>query len=155
MVDATGYVVASGAGNTWDMEPGRPAVFKLLSQDTGGSIAVFEETVPAGAGTPLHRHRNSDEVLLVQRGEFSFRLGERQMRVSPGAWVFIPRGSIHGWRNIGAEEGQLANIFAPATDAAAFEEMRLQGRPVPEIDPAVRDEIFQRNGYEFITWDWS
>jgi quercetin dioxygenase-like cupin family protein len=148
------YVVPANEGHSWDMEPGRPAVFKLLSENTGGGIAVFEEVVPAGAGTPLHTHRTSDEVLFVQDGEFSFRLGEEQMQVAAGAWVFIPRGSVHGWRNSGNVEGRLLNIFTPAADAKAFEEMRLQGKPVPEVDPAIRDEIFRRNGYEFITWEW-
>lgn len=151
---SAGYVVAASDGAAWDMEPGRPVVFKLLSEQTGGSIAVFEEAVPVGAGTPLHIHHTSDEVLFVQAGEFTFRLGETQQQVSAGAWVFIPLGSAHGWRNSGTSEGRLLNIFTPAAGAKAFEEMRLQGVPVPEVDPALRIEIFKRNGYEFLTWEW-
>jgi quercetin dioxygenase-like cupin family protein len=136
------------------MEPGRPAVFKLLADQTAGNIAVFEEAVPVGMGTPLHIHRTSDEVLHVQAGDFRFQLAGEQRQVCAGAWVYIPRGWVHGWRNTGTTEGQLLNIFAPAAGARAFEEMRRQGKPVPEIDPSIRDEIFARNGYEFITWDW-
>ena len=58
------------------MEPGRPAAFKLMCEETGGNIAVFEEVVPPGGGTPLHIHRTSDEVIYVVSGEFAFRLGE-------------------------------------------------------------------------------
>jgi len=61
---------------------------------------------------------------------------------------------VHGWRNSGTEDGYLLNIFAPAAGARAFEELMRQGKYIPEIDPAIRDEIFERNGYEFITWDW-
>ena len=42
-VEPKGYVVASNEGPVWDMETGRPAAFKLLSEHTGGKIAVFEE----------------------------------------------------------------------------------------------------------------
>lgn len=150
----TGFVVGQSEGDAWDMEPGRPVVFKLLGERTGGSIAIFEEAVPAGAGTPLHVHHTSDEVLYVQAGSFTLRLGDEQQSVEAGSWIFIPLGSLHGWRNHGATEGRLLNIFAPAAGARAFEQMRLQGVPVPDVDPAVRAEIFQSNGYEFITWEW-
>jgi quercetin dioxygenase-like cupin family protein len=148
------YVVAPGEGPVWDMEPGRPTAFKLMSESTGGKIATFEETVPPGAGTPLHIHHTSDEIIYVASGEFDFRLGDDIERVASGAWVFIPLGSVHGWRNRGGEAGHLLNIFCPGAGAKAFEEMRLQGVPVPEVDAAKRDEIFRRHGYEFLTWDW-
>lgn len=154
MAGLKGYVVASGEGPVWDMEPGRPAFFKLLSDATGERIAVFEEIVPPGAGTPLHVHRTSDEVLFIISGEFTFRLGDETKRVSAGAWVFVPLGTLHGWRNSGTEDGRAAFIFTPGAGAKAFEEMRLQGKPIPDIEPSVREAIFQRHGYEFVTADW-
>ena len=66
-IEPRGYAVAKNEGDVWEMEPGRLAVFKLLAMQTGGSVAVFEETVPVGAGTPLHIHRTSDEILYVHR----------------------------------------------------------------------------------------
>lgn len=152
--NSRGYAVAPTEGPSWDMEPGRPAVFKLLSEETGEKIAVFEEIVPPGAGTPLHIHRTSDEVIHVQSGEFTFRLGEEAKIVTSGSWVFIPLGSVHGWRNSGTEDGRVSFIFTPGAGAKAFEEMRFQGIPLPDIDPAIRSEIFERHGYEFITWEW-
>ena len=153
-VASKGYVVASEEGPTWDMEPGRPAAFKLMCEETGGNIAVFEEVVPPGGGTPLHIHRTSDEVIYVVSGEFAFRLGEELRRVLGGSWVFIPLGSVHGWRNSGREDGRLFFIFTPGAGAKAFEEMRLHDIPLPDIDPVKRDEIFERHGYETVTWDW-
>lgn len=153
-VQPKAYCIARDEGPLWDMEPGRSVVFKLLSEQTGGKIAVFEETVPAGAGTPLHIHRTSDEALYVQSGDFTFRLGDGQRQVSAGAWVFIPLGALHGWRNSGVTAGQLLNIFTPAAGARAFEELSLQGKPIAELDPAIRDDIMARHGYEFVTWDW-
>ena len=149
-----GFIVASHEGPTWDMEVGRPAVFKLLSDRTGGKIAVFEEIVPSGMGTPLHIHHTADEVIYVVSGEFSVRLGETTRTASAGSWIFIPLGSVHGWRNASPENGRVFFIFAPGAGAVAFEEMRYQGMPLPDIDPKVSSEIFERNGYEFITWEW-
>jgi quercetin dioxygenase-like cupin family protein len=93
---SNGYVVASSEGPVWDMVPGRPVSLKLLCDQTGGNIAVFEEVVPPGIGTSLHIHRTSDEVIHILSGEFTVPLGERSQRVAAGAWIFIPRGSAHG-----------------------------------------------------------
>lgn len=88
-VDAVGLIVASHEGPRWNMEVGRPAVFKLLSEQTSGRIAVLEEIVPPGMGTPLHLHRTSDEVIYVLSGQFSVRLGEKTQTVSADSWIFI------------------------------------------------------------------
>lgn len=66
-------IVPDGVGERWEMEPGRPATFRVLSSQTGGAAAVFEERVPPGAGTPLHIHHTSDELILVRSGSFRFR----------------------------------------------------------------------------------
>lgn len=153
-LEPKGYVVTSVEGPVWEMEPGRPAAFKLLSEHTGGNIAVFEEVVPPGGGTPLHIHRTSDEVIYVLSGDFTFRLGEDTKRVLGGSWVFIPLGSVHGWRNIGISDARMFFIFTPGDGATAFEEMRLQQLTIPEIDPVVRAQIFERHGYETVELDW-
>ena len=60
-----GLVVLPGEEFVWKMEPDRVATFKLLSEQTGDSVAVFEELIPAGFGTALHRHHTSDEAMCV------------------------------------------------------------------------------------------
>jgi quercetin dioxygenase-like cupin family protein len=149
-----GFIVASHEGPTWDMEVGRPATFKLLSDQTGGRMGVFEETVPPLMGTPLHIHHTSDEAIYIVSGQFSVRLGERTHAASAGSWIFIPLGSVHGWRNSGTEDGRMFYIFSPAAGARPFEEMRLQHTPLPDITPAVRDEIFARHGHEMVAFEW-
>ena len=149
-----GYVVASHEGSVWNMQPGRPAIFELFAEQTGGRIAVFEEAVPPGAGTALHLHRNADEVLYVVSGDFTFRLGEVSQSVAVGSWVFVPLGSVHGWRNSGSEDGRLFSIFTPGDGAKPFEEMGREGKSLPEIDVVTRDAIFARYGMEVITRNW-
>jgi hypothetical protein len=45
-------------------------------------------------------------------------------------------------------------MFAPGGGAKSFEELCRQGKSLPEIDPVVRAEIFERNGHTVITRDW-
>lgn len=151
---AAGYIATRTDGPVWDMAPGRPAVFKLLCDQTGGSIAVFEEVLPPGSGTPLHIHYTSDEVIHFYSGKFIVRLGEETKQVGEGDWVFIPRGLLHGWRNVGDTDGRAFFIFTPGSGAKTVEEMRFLGKFAIDIDPADRDEIWKRYGTEFVTRDW-
>jgi quercetin dioxygenase-like cupin family protein len=131
-------------GQFGTMAPGRLAIFKLLCDQTGGSIAIFEEVLPPGSGTPLHIHS----------GEFIVRFGTETKPAGEGAWIFIPRGLLHGWRNIGDADGRAFFIFTPGGGAKTVEEMRFLGKFARDIDPADRDEIWTRNGTEFVTQDW-
>src|SRR5688572_18080397 len=121
----SGRIVAPNAGSVWDMEPGRPTTFKLIGEDTGGSAAVFEESVPVGAGTPLHIHHASDEIIHLLAGQLTLKLGPRTTHIDSGTWVFIPRGTAHGWRNTGNTPAHAAFVFTPADSAKFFEQLRL------------------------------
>ena len=149
-----GYVVTPEQGPVWEMEPGRPTTFRLLSEQTGDSVAVFEEVVPVGGGTPLHIHPTSDEVIYVLAGEFTFKIGERVAKGSAGACVFIPRGVAHGWRNTGNEAGKATFTFTPAGGAKFFEALRLLQIPITSIDPTTLEMYCQRYGYELVAFDW-
>jgi quercetin dioxygenase-like cupin family protein len=151
---AEGCIVTSSEGPVWDMVPGRPVAFRLLCDQTGGSIAVFEEVVPPGLGTSLHIHWTSDEAIHFLEGDFTVRIGEETRSVSAGTWVFIPRGTAHGWRNSGSGSGRATFIFTPGDGAKYVEEQRHYGKPGPEVDPAVRDVLRQRHGFEIISRDW-
>ncbi len=147
-------VVPDGVGERWEMEPGRRATFRILSGQTGGTAAVFEETVPPGAGTPLHIHHTSEELIQVRSGTFRFRTGESSADVGPNGWVFVPRGLVHAWRNVGTDDGELSFVFTPAAGAVCFEELRMHGTHIPEIAEDVLIATFTRSGYELVSFDW-
>jgi quercetin dioxygenase-like cupin family protein len=148
---AQSLIVQPGEGRVWNMEPGsRPATFKLLSDQTGGSISVFEEIVPMGGGAPLHIHPDSDEVIQIVTGDFTIRLGEQVTKVGAGGWVFIPRGVAHAWKNSGSEDARAIYIFTPAQNAKFFEELSKFNLPMWSIDPANFESYAQRYGYQLI-----
>lgn len=148
-------IVSPDAGPVWDMEPGRPTIFKLTSEETGGSAAVFEESVPVGAGTPLHKHHASDELIHLTGGELTLKLGSRTTVIGSGTWVFIPRGTPHAWRNTGSTAAHASFVFAPAESAKFFEQLRLLAQPIPSIPPEVLADLCQRFGYELVSFEWT
>lgn len=127
--------------------------FKLLSGQSE-HIAVFEEVVPSGAQTPLHVHRDSDEVIHVLSGELSIRIDDQLTTAGTGSWAFIPRGTQHGWKNSGTMPATAAYMFAPGRGAAFFEALAQLGQPMARIDPATLGALSARHGYELVAFEW-
>src|SRR5436309_15153842 len=105
-METQGIVVLPGQGSVWNMSPGRSAALKLLGGATGGSVMLFEETVPAGTMSTIHLHHDSDEVAYVLSGEATFTIGEELTVGAPGSCAYMPRRVPHAWENSGAEAGR-------------------------------------------------
>jgi quercetin dioxygenase-like cupin family protein len=70
--------------------------FRLEGQESGGSVAVFEFDVPAGARVPAaHSHDAYDETIYGLEGVLTWTVDGEQTDVGPGEVLFIPRGVVH------------------------------------------------------------
>jgi len=114
-------VLGPGEGETLVNAVGGSVTFKARTSDTGGSMAVLETTVPPGEGPPLHLHANEDEVIYVLEGDLQFRAGADLHPAPSGAFVFIPRGLHHTWRNVGDGPARLLIVFTPSGMERFFE----------------------------------
>jgi mannose-6-phosphate isomerase-like protein (cupin superfamily) len=146
-MDAKGLVVQPGEGVVWNMAPGRSAALKLQNAETAGVMA-FEETAPAGTDTTFHLHHDSDELIYVLSGEFTFKIDDRVTTGGPGTCAFIPRGVGHAWKNTGAEPGRALFLYTPGGAGRMFEEARRLERPVSAMDDREIAEFFKRFGWE-------
>src|SRR6202023_923460 len=94
---------------------GARAVFKAVGDDTGGRFAILESRPAPGApGLPRHGHRRSDEALYVVEGQVVIDIGDRSRNAPAGTFAFIPRGTVHRFRNPGPLPARVLVIFAPA-----------------------------------------
>lgn len=65
-------------------------------------LCCGDRSVPARrARSACSFHPRTDEGFYVADGEATFLLGDREHRVSNGAFVFIPRGTVHTVWNSG------------------------------------------------------
>jgi mannose-6-phosphate isomerase-like protein (cupin superfamily) len=149
-MNSSGLVVLPGEGLVWQMEPDRSATFRLLSEQTGNSVAIFEELIPAAFGTALHLHHTSDEAMCVLGGEFSFKIGDSITRGGVGTWAFMPRETPHAWKNSGPGVGRALFMFTPGDAGKLFEELRRLQLPFMTADPAVIGPLLQRYGWEIL-----
>ena len=89
--------------------------FLLESADTNGSVAMFEFGVPAGAKVPLpHYHEHYDETIYGIEGVITFTVEGKPIDIAPGESYFIPRGAVHGFNNLRAENAKALAVITPA-----------------------------------------
>src|SRR6266498_339417 len=66
--------------------------YKMVSPDTGGTLAVMEVEIPSGTLVKPHNHSREDEFSLVLSGTVGVRIGDQVLEAGPGAYLAKPRG---------------------------------------------------------------
>lgn len=144
---AEGFVVPAGGGRHFSSPtPGRSFFLKLLGRETGESIMMFEETLPAGTASLLHLHHGSDEVAWVLSGELTFMIGDAVTVGGPGTCAFMPRDVPHAWKNTGSEAGRVLFLYTPAVAGGLIEALS-ERRPA---DGNERQALFERYRWEVV-----
>jgi len=90
---------------------------------THGGYFLVHSVVPPGGGPPAHIHTREEEAFYLLRGELVFQLGDREVTVSAGAFVNVPRGTKHRFYNAAGVDAELLFWFAPAGIEGLFEEL--------------------------------
>lgn len=78
-------------------------LLKATGDQTEGRFAVMELRAPKGFASPLHIHRNEDELLVVVSGEVRVQHGEAVIEAVAGSLVYGPRDVPHAFRVDSAE----------------------------------------------------
>jgi quercetin dioxygenase-like cupin family protein len=95
--------------------PGAITLRILLSgAQTDGSIAVFEDTVQPGIGPGRHIHLGQDETFHFLDGQFDVEIDGLLHHMAPGDTAFVPRGTVHAFKNVGETVGTVRYVFSPA-----------------------------------------
>lgn len=95
--------------------PGAITLKILLSgDDTSGTLAVFEDIVEPGVGPGRHIHHEQDETFFFLEGRFDVEVGGVLHHMEAGDVAFVPRGTIHAFKNVGDTQGRVRYVFSPA-----------------------------------------
>jgi quercetin dioxygenase-like cupin family protein len=124
--------------------------FLLEGEASGGSVAVFEFDVPAGARVPAaHSHDGYEETIYGLEGVLTWTLDGRQTDVGPGEVLCIPRGVVHRFDNDHGVDATMLAIVSPGIlgpgyfrEMVAVVEAATGGPP----DPAALAEVMRRHG---------
>jgi quercetin dioxygenase-like cupin family protein len=94
-------------------------LWKASSEETGGSLMLFEDHMSQGKATPLHIHANEDEVLYVLEGEILVHIDGQNHRVGPRGLAFAPRGVPHAFL-VTSPEARLLCLETPGSAEAFY-----------------------------------
>jgi quercetin dioxygenase-like cupin family protein len=138
-------------GTSEEIRIGQLAIrFLLEGKDSGGSVAVFELDVPAGAKVPVaHSHDGYEETIYGLKGVLTLTVEGRQTDVGPGDVLCIPRGAVHRFDNGHGVDSKTLAIVSPGIlgpdyfrEIAAVVNAAAGGPP----NPVALAEVMRRHG---------
>lgn len=92
---------------------GNLIIYKVTAEETGGAYSLFEGLVRPREGTPPHIQHREDECFCVLEGEFEFLTGEEVLRARSGSLLYVPRGTLHAFENVGERVGRVLISHTP------------------------------------------
>ena len=148
MASKPARVVSPAEGKTMNVM-GHTATIKLGRDETNGDYYVFEVVSPPGLGIPPHVHQHEDEVIFVAEGEYAIVLGDEIFTAKAGATLHFPRGTPHGFQNVGATPGKTLWHVTPGANFEPFFD-ELGALPSGPPDLAYVAALFGRYGMEIL-----
>ena len=137
---ADGYALAPGDGERiWSV--GDTMTLMATGASTGGGLLLLENLTAPGGGPPPHLHTREDEFFYVVDGSFEIRIGDELHALGPGGFAFVPRGTVHNFRNTADTPSRILVGFTPAGIEGFFRESgrsAVDDGPAPGVD---EDEI--------------
>ena len=122
----------------------------ITGEQTGGTLTVMFDETPPGGGPPPHVHSNEDELFLVVEGRISYFVEGQWTEVGVGGAVYLPRGNMHCYRNMGTTPSRHWILTTPSGFEGFFarcaDEFAKTGGP--DMQRIV--EIHQEHGIELV-----
>jgi pimeloyl-ACP methyl ester carboxylesterase/quercetin dioxygenase-like cupin family protein len=116
--------------------------FLATGQETEGKYAQWEAIVLPGGGPPPHVHSREEEGFFVLEGEITFNVSGERVVATPGTFVNMPIGVVHGFKNETTRSARMIITVAPAGIEQMFYEI---GVPLAEgatsAAPPTKEEI--------------
>jgi len=150
--------VAPGRGGRSLWVFGELVTYKVTGDQTGGAYSLFEIATRPGGGPPPHVNHREDVAFWVLEGEYDLSCEGAVARSGPGSLVFVRRGNLHAYRNVGDGWGRVLATYTPGGSHERFfeqvgERADAQDPPpadAPPADPEGLAAIAARYGIEML-----
>ena len=115
------FVLGPGEGRPIDLG-GFLMTVKATAESTDDAFTLLEATEPPHFGPPMHIHRDAAEAFYVLEGEYLIFIDDEETRCPAGSFIYIPAGSVHGFR-VGAVPSKKLNVYVPQAMVGYFDDL--------------------------------
>jgi mannose-6-phosphate isomerase-like protein (cupin superfamily) len=121
-------------------------LYSLLAtgEETNDAFFQFEAIVPGGGGPPPHVHSREDETFYIVSGSLEILLGDKTYHAKRGDFVYIPRGTVHRFKNVGGDMAVQLVTFVPAGIERFFQEVFPEVKDRNAAPPPVTEKLIRR-----------
>jgi len=121
-------------------------LYSLLAtgEETNNAFFQFEAIVPKGGGPPPHVHSREDESFYIVSGSLEILLGDNTYHAKRGDFVYVPRGTVHRFKNVGSDTAVQLVTFVPSGMEGFFREVFPEVKDRNAAPPPVTEELIRR-----------
>ena len=123
---------------------------RATAEQTGGSMGIVEQELPAGFASPYHLHQREDELWYVLAGEVRFVSGPTSITVPVGGLAFLPKAVPHGFQVMGDRAARMLCVTTPSGFEAFIAENSDATPPAGGPDMARLMATTQKYGLEIL-----
>ncbi len=124
--------------------PGDLYSLLVTGEETNNAFFQFEAIVPKGGGPPPHVHSREDESFYIVSGRLEILLGDKTYQAKRGDFVYIPRGTVHAFKNVGSDTAVQLVTFVPSGVERFFREVFPEVKDRNATPPPVTEELIKR-----------
>jgi quercetin dioxygenase-like cupin family protein len=115
--------------------------FLATGDDTGGAYALIHSQVPPGGGPPPHIHRREDEAFFLLEGQLTLQVDGKSLSATTGAWVTLPKGTLHAFKNPGPTLTKMLILVNPSGLERYFAEVGHATKEESETPEAIESLV--------------
>jgi quercetin dioxygenase-like cupin family protein len=114
----------SGVAPGEPINVGQLTIQYLIDGTATGGMGVFELTVPPSSQVPPpHSHTHNEECVYVLEGMLRYAVDGVVRDLTPGEWMFTPRGSVHQFSNPHNGTARALIVLTPDIGAQYFRDV--------------------------------
>jgi mannose-6-phosphate isomerase-like protein (cupin superfamily) len=132
--------------------PGGARVHYLATgQGTDGEFGLYRwDFGPDQSGPGPHFHRTISESFFILSGTVQLYNGERWADATPGDFLYVPQGGIHGFRNVPGEPASMLLLFIPGAPREEYFETLFEMAKGRQLSQEERADLFIRHDNHWI-----
>lgn len=113
---------------------------------TGGEFGLYRWTFgPQETGPAPHFHRTISEAFFILSGAVRLYNGQEWITATPGDYLHVPQGGLHGFRNVAGEPASMLLLFTPGAPREEYFETLVALASGEELSERDRAEFFLRH----------